>query len=57
MGDNDRQEDGHTQGVLVRLTPEDHEAYRRACAEVERTMAAQGRHLIREWLGEHRAAA
>jgi hypothetical protein len=46
-----------TREVMVRLTPEDHERFREACSRVERSMAAQGRVLIRDWLDEQRQAA
>lgn len=36
--------------VAFRLTPEEHEAFRKACDKAERSMSGQLRVLVRDWL-------
>jgi hypothetical protein len=36
--------------ISFRLPPEEHDAFRRACANVERSMSGQMRLLVRDWL-------
>lgn len=36
--------------VAFRLSPDEHDAFRRACAAVERSMSGQLRVLVRDWL-------
>lgn len=45
-----QQEQAEQPIVAIRLNPEEHDDYRRACQRVERSMAGQGRLLIRDWL-------